>query len=145
MIANHININTQGRGVNLVANETYDLTYRTDRTGNMVKGKRGEYVCNLAQLLFNMVPGTDEYEPDKGLDIARKRNRTYTKETRDTDYENQIVTQFTKYTDLIPVNVIAMYMNNSLHIYMSIRFEGAIYEMDLIDSNDSLTAMLRNN
>lgn len=128
-----------------MANETYDLTYRTDRTGNMVKGKRGEYVCNLAQLLFNMVPGTDEYEPDKGLDIARKRNRTYTKETRDTDYENQIVTQFTKYTDLIPVNVIAMYMNNSLHIYMSIRFEGAIYEMDLIDSNDSLTAMLRNN
>lgn len=128
-----------------MANETYDLTYRTDRTGNMVKGKRGEYVCNLAQLLFNMVPGTDEYEPDKGLDIARKRNRTYTKETRDTDYENQIVAQFTKYTDLIPVNVIAMYMNNSLHIYMSIRFEGAIYEMDLIDSNDSLTAMLRNN
>ena len=25
---------------------TFDLTFRTDRTGNMVKGTRGEYFCN---------------------------------------------------------------------------------------------------
>ena len=49
--------------------------------------------------------------------------------------------QFTTYTDLIPLQVIAMYLNESLHVYMMIRYLDGIYEMD-IDSN-TLNAMLR--
>lgn len=44
---------------------TFDLTFRTDSAGNMVKGRRGEYVCNIVQMLFAMIPGSDPYEPEK--------------------------------------------------------------------------------
>lgn len=124
--------------------ETTDLTFRHDRTGNMVIGKRGEYVVNIVQMLFNMKPGTDEFDSDKGLYISSKYFTHYTNNTRDSEYESKIVQQFTTYTDLIPSNVIAMYIDNTLRIYMMIRYEGNIYEMDMVFKNDTLTAMLRN-
>ena len=124
-----------------MSDKVTDLTFRTDLTGNMILGRRGEYVCNIAQMLFTMVPGYDEYAPEKGLDIARRKVRAYVQNTRDSAYESMIIKQFTTYTDLIPLQVIAMYLNESLHVYMMIRYLDGIYEMD-IDSN-TLNAMLR--
>lgn len=123
---------------------TYDLTFRPDRTGNMIKGRRGEYVVNICQMLFNLVPGTDEYEPERGLAIRRKLQQTYVEKTRDTTYESEITQQFNQYTDLRPMQVLAVYMNKSLFIYMSIKFEGQLYELDMVADQSTLTAMLRN-
>jgi len=123
---------------------TYDLTFRPDRTGNMIKGRRGEYVVNICQMLFNLVPGTDEYEPERGLAIRRKLQQTYVEKTRDTTYESEITRQFNQYTDLRPMQVLAVYMNKSLFIYMSIKFEGQLYELDMVADQSTLTAMLRN-
>lgn len=123
---------------------TYDLTFRTDRAGNMIRGRRGEYVVNVCQMLFNMVPGTDEYEPERGLAIRRKLQQTYEEKTRDTTYESEISRQLTTYTSLVPIQVLAVYMNKSLFIYMSIRFESQLYELDMVADQSTLTAMLRN-
>lgn len=124
--------------------ETTDLTLRHDRTGNMVVGKRGEYVMNVVQMLFNLRPGSDEFDKEKGLYVSSKYFKQYTDNTRDSEYESKIVKQFTTYTDLIPANVVAMYINQSLHIYMMIQYQGNIYEMDMVYDNDTLTAMMRN-
>ena len=126
------------------ANHTTDLTFRVDKGGASIRSIRGEYVVNICQLLFNLVPGTDAYEPERGLAIRHKVHQPYTDKTRDTEYENEIIKQFTTYTTLIPTQVLAVYMNNSLFIYMNIKFEGDIYELDMVANIDTLTAMLRN-
>ena len=130
-------------GLNNTINST-DCTWRYDRSGNMVEGKRAEYVVNVVEMLFNMIPGTDEYEPDRGLAINKKKFQPYLDNTRDTQYEDEITKQFTTYTDLIPSNVLAVYVNNALRMYMQVRFQGNIYEIDLIYENDTLSAVLRN-
>lgn len=129
---------------NTTINST-DLTWRHDRSGNMVVGKRAEYVVNTVEMLFNMYPGTDEYEPERGLAIGKKKFQPHLDKTRDTQYENDIVKQFTTYTDLVPSNVLAMYVNEGLRMYMQVRFQGNVYEIDLEYKNDTLSAVLRNN
>ena len=121
---------------------TSDFTFRYDRSGNMITGKRSEYVINIVKMLFNLKKGDDPYNPDRGLFIQDKIRQQYVENQRDTAYETEIVKQFTTYTDLIPVNVVAIYMNKSIHIYMSISYQKQIYELD-IDGTDTLTAMLR--
>lgn len=122
-----------------------DITFRMDRIGNPILSKRGEYVANVAKILFGMVPGYDEYQPERGLNIRSKMYKTYTKNTRDADYENEIVKQFTTYTDLIPVNVIAMYLEDRYYVYISFSYQDKIYEMDVNAERDSLSAVLREN
>lgn len=124
---------------------TTDFTFRHDRTGNMIIGKRGEAVCNIVNMLFNTIPGTDEYDSDKGLYIDQKQFQMYENNTRDTAYESRIMKQFSTYTDLVPVNVVAMYMNHSLYVYMKVRYQTQIYEIDVVSSNNTLTAMLHSN
>lgn len=126
-----------------MADEKIDLTMRTDRGGNMVKGKRGEYVCNIAQMLFNTKPGTDEYEPEKGLYIAQKQMKPYDEKERDTDYEAKIVEQFNKYTELRPMNVMALYLKGSYFIYMTVKYEGSLYEIHLSYDSKTLEAVLK--
>lgn len=121
----------------------YDLTWRHDRSGNMIRGKRGEYVVNICQMLFNMVPGTDEYERDRGLAIRTKLQKNYAEKTRDIEYESEIIRQFTTYTDLVPSQVLAIYMNKSLFIYMVIKHRSEIYELDMVADHNTLTAMMR--
>ena len=122
-----------------------DITFRMDRIGNPILSKRGEYVANVTKILFGMVPGYDEYQPERGLNIRSKMYKTYTKNTRDADYENEIVKQFTAYTDLIPVNVIAMYLEDRYYVYISFSYQDKIYEMDVTTERDSLSAVLREN
>lgn len=120
-----------------------DLTLRHDRGGSLILGKRAEYVVNITTMLFNTKPGTDEYDSEKGLYIDAKRYQTYTQNTRDSQYESKIVDQFTKYTDLIPISVVATYVNKSLYVNMSVKYQGEIYNMDITADNDTLTAVLQ--
>ena len=122
---------------------TFDLTFRTDRSGNMVKGTRGEYVCNIAQMLFAMVPGADAYEPDRGLAIQQHLNQAYVEGARDAGYESEIRKQFIAYTDLIPTDVLAFYMNKTLFIYISFILDGNIYEVDVKAIHEALDTILR--
>lgn len=125
------------------SNTTTDFTLRYDRSGNMIAGKRGEYVINVVQMLFNLKKGDDPYNSDRGLFIQDKIRQQYVENQRDTTYESEIVKQFTTYTDLIPINVVAIYMNKSIHIYMSIKYQRQIYEMDIDAGIDTLSAVLR--
>lgn len=118
-----------------------DLTFRMGRTGSMVVGKRGEYVCNIVQMLFSMVPGTDEFDINRGLDIRSRNHKPYTEGTRDTEYENEILQQFTTYTDLMPLNIVAMYLRGTFLVYMEISYENQVYSLDI--NADTLTAVLR--
>ena len=122
---------------------TFDITFRTDRSGNMVKGTRGEYVCNTTQMLFAMIPGSDPYEPERGLAIQQHLNQAYVDGTRDANYESEIRKQFINYTDLSPTEVLAFYTNKTLFIYIAFLLDGDIYEVDVKATHDALDTILR--
>lgn len=124
--------------------ETYDISWRLDRSGNPILPKRAEYVANVIQLLFNTIPGTDEFEPKKGLNIAAKIKQPYEDNLRDSTYESNIVEQFNKYTDLIPINVVAAYLNKGFFVYMEVEYQNHIYKMDVTVDPETLTAVLHN-
>lgn len=124
--------------------ETYDISWRLDRSGNPILPKRAEYVANVVQLLFNTIPGTDEFEPKKGLNIAAKMKQPYEDNLRDSTYESNIVEQFNKYTDLIPINVVAAYLNKGFFVYMEVEYQNHIYKMDVTVDPETLTAVLHN-
>jgi hypothetical protein len=109
----------------------------------MIKGTRGEYICNICQMLFNMNKNTDPYEPDRGLEIKKKLQTSYIDQTRDSEYETEIAQQFSAYTKLLPTQVLAIYMNSSLYVYMVIKFENEIYELDITADRSQLSAVIR--
>lgn len=112
----------------------------------MVLTSGSEYVCNIATMLFNMTPGTDKYDVDKtkGLQLEAKRFRTFVENYRDTEYESEIVRQFSTYTDLIPLNVVAVYMNSTYLISMRIKYENQVYAIEVNGNTNTLNAMLIN-
>ena len=120
-----------------------DISFRMNRIGNPILTKRGEYVANVVKMLFGMVPGYDEYEPERGLNIRSKMFKPFVKNARDIEYENEIVKQFTTYTDLIPVNVVATYLDDRYYVYLSLSYQQQIYEMDIAADRNSLSAVLR--
>lgn len=122
---------------------TFDLTFRTDSNGNMIKGRRGEYVCNIVQMLFAMTPGSDPYEPDKGLAIQQHLHKAYIERTRDAAYESEIRKQFINYTDLQPTDVLALYVNKCLFIYVAFLLDGTIYQVDVTADDVNLSTILR--
>ena len=122
---------------------TFDLTFRTDSAGNMVKGRRGEYVCNIVQMLFAMNPGSDPYEPEKGLAIQQHLHKSYIERTRDAGYESEIRKQFLNYTDLQPTDILALYVNKCLFIYAAFLLDGNIYQVDVTADDTALSAILR--
>lgn len=124
--------------------ETYDISWRLDRSGNPILPKRAEYVANIVQLLFNTIPGTDEFEPKKGLHIAAKLKQPYEDNLRDSTYESDIIEQFNKYTDLNPINVVAAYLNKGFFVYMEIQYQNQVYKMDITVDPETLTAVLHN-
>lgn len=120
-----------------------DLTFRTDRNKNPIYSKRGEYVCNIAKMLFNLIPGTDEYTPKRGLNIRAKMEEPGINNTRDAPYEHEIVEQFQTYTDLIPMNVIVQFRDHKIYVYLQVQYMDDIYEMDLVGTKESLDVLLR--
>lgn len=123
--------------------QNQDVTFRKSRTGAPITAKNGEYVCNIAKMLFAMKPGYDDYDPDRGLDIQSKLFQTYVDEQRDSDYETKITEQFTKYTDLIPNQVTAVYKNKALVIFMTVTYHQDIYLLDIVGDKNGLQVILR--
>lgn len=125
-----------------------DFSFRIDRAGKTVLTTGGEHVRGVITMLFAKKPGKDEYESELGLDLVGRRFTTYVDRTRDTEYESMIVSQITKYTDLLPVNVVAIYLNQSLYVNMQVMYNGEIYTMELSAPNgtnmDQMKSMLVN-
>lgn len=121
-----------------------DLTFRMDRAGDVIISQRGEHVCNVVQMLFNTVPRMDAYNTDMGLKIGTKKHNAHVNGVRDTAYETRIVNQFTTYTDLVPVQVLVTYKDDRMIIYLRVKYMDTIYNIDIAEDADSLTAVLRN-
>lgn len=128
--------------------EPIDFSFRMDRTGKMVTAKGADHVRNVLVMLFGMRPGSDEYDAERGLDIAGRKHKQYVDKTRDVEYENMIVKQVSAYTDLIPVNCIAIYLNDSLYVNLHVQYAGDIYNMEMSSKTgvdmDSLASQVTN-
>ncbi|MCM1295172.1 MAG: hypothetical protein NC311_06495 [Muribaculaceae bacterium] len=90
----------------------------------MALSSGAEFICNVAQRLFYMVPGTDSYNRDMGLDITTRAKRPYQDGFRDSDYEQDVLKQFLAYTDIIPSAVVAIYQDKLLIVTMLAKYNG---------------------
>lgn len=125
-----------------------DFSFKLDRTGKPVVTTGGEHVKGIITMLLAMKPGMDEYDPERGLDINGRKNRAYTELTRDTEYEAMIRDQITKYTDLVPIDVLAIYVNNAIFVSITVSYQGTAYTVELQNQRGAdegtLNAMLVN-
>lgn len=130
------------------SSNTLDFSFRLDRTGKPVMTSGAEHVRTVLTMLFGMEPGTDEYEPERGLDLMGRKNRTYVDMTRDLEYESMISRQITMYTDLLPLSVVAAYANQTLFVNLSVQYQSNVYTIQMSDELgadlDSLSSMLIN-
>lgn len=128
--------------------EPIDFSFRMDRTGKMVTATGAEHVRNVMVMLFGMRPGSDEYDSERGLDLVGRKHRQYVEKTRDVEYENMIVKQISAYTDFIPINCVAIYLNDSLYVNLQVQYANEIYNMELSSNTgteiDSLAAQIVN-
>ena len=115
----------------------YDFSFRIDYTGKTVITSGGQHVRNVAIMLFGMKPGTDEYDSEMGLDLQGRKFKSYVDMTRDTEYEQAIIKQFSKYTDIIVSAVIATYMNNMLYVNMQVKYQDQLYNIEVSDEKDA--------
>lgn len=108
-----------------------DATFRTDISGNPVISSNKEYYLNIATMLFNMIPGTDPYNPEMGLNISQLQFKPGTPGERDTAYENEIATQFGKYTDMLISTPIVQYVkaDNAWKVTFQIVTNDATYNV----------------
>lgn len=113
------------------SNQVQDFSFRMDRTGKMVTVQGAEHVRNVLVMLFGMRPGSDEYDAERGLDLVGRKHKQYIEKTRDSEYEAMITTQISKYTDLVPVNCVAIYLNDSLYVNLQVRYMDEVYNTEL--------------
>jgi len=106
-----------------------DLSYRIGYSGNAIVASGGEVVCNAFHRLLYMIPGEDDYNKEMGLDVTTRSKRPYVENERDTEYEAMIVEQVSKYTDIIPINVVALYQNKLLVIMMDCSYDNHEYRL----------------
>ena len=116
--------------MNLLAVGKQDLTFRTGYSGNAIVARNGEVVCNAVHRLLYMIPGEDDYNKEMGLDITSRSKRPYTEGERDVEYEGMIVKQLYAYTDIIPLNIVALYQNRMLIIMMDCMYDNKQYRLE---------------
>ena len=118
-----------------------DITFRPEKTGKQALSVKLEYVTNTAQRLFHMIPGTDIYDNEMGLDIIKESKRPANNGTRNTEYESRIIDQFNAYTDLSVRSVMALYEDNTLKVYMSVTYQDQTYKMVADSQSDELNIL----
>lgn len=106
-----------------------DFTYRQEHTGSMAVSSGLEYICNIVQRMFYLIPGLDDYETSMGLDITTRATKPYEDGYRDSDYEQEIVRQFITYTDIIPSTVMAVYRDRILVVSMMASYNGEDFQI----------------
>lgn len=121
-----------------------DLSLRTDSNHNPLILSGPARYKQIVTMLFNMVPGMDEFNPEKGLNIAAKLFVPQTAMQHDTEYENEIVNQFTKYTDLTVTNVTAMGIDGYYCVFFSIVTQEGVYQVLMNTSSNQLNILLIN-
>ena len=119
-----------------------DITFRQSRNHNNPTSTVGEYIANITQRLFNMVPGDDEYNLDMGLDIFGHVNRAFENGQRDTVYESKITEQFATYTDLNVSGVIALYSDGILYVSMAVSYAGRNYILETNSTGNDLISLI---
>ena len=121
---------------------TTDVTFRTNDSGNWVMASTSEHILNTVQRLLYTHPGTDVYNPDMGLDIMGRCQKAYQDNSRDTEFENRMIDQLNKYTDIIPIAVVAQYRNKLMIIDMSITYESVQYRLQMSSDPSTLESQL---
>lgn len=106
---------------------TRDITFRTDTSGNPTISSNLDYYLGIVNMLFNMIPGYDPYNPEMGLDIAKYQFKTGVRGERDTEYELKIADQFGKYTDLHISTPIVQFVDDGWKITFQILTASASY------------------
>lgn len=119
-----------------------DFSCRIGRTGSMILTNGPEYICNIAQRMFYMVPGTDKWNKNMGLDITTRAKRPYQNGERDSDYEQEILKQFIEYTDIIPSAVVAMYQDKLLIITMLAKYNGEEFTLRVSSDPNKLATQI---
>ena len=119
-----------------------DLQFKTDSNYNRILLSGPARIKQVVTMLFNMVPGMDEYNPTKGLNIAAKLFNPVTENVRDTEYENEIASQFSQYTDLTVTNVIAMSVSGYFTVFFTVNTPEGVYEILLANKLNELTVLL---
>lgn len=119
-----------------------DFSYRLDHSENMVVNKNHDYMKGIIALLFGMRAGSDEYNPDMGLDLPGKRFTTGQSNTRDTSYEKEIERQFAKYTDMIALNPVAYRKDGRYLISFTLAYQNRFYEVSVGVNDNTLTISL---
>lgn len=121
-----------------------DLTFRLDRNYNQVIVSGAARYYQIVRMLFITVPGTDEYNPNKGLNILSKLYDPRTNYERDTEYETEVSRQFSEYTDLMATNVTAMGINGAFCVLFDLHTPTGVYEILINNKTDQLTVLLNN-
>ena len=120
-----------------------DITFRSDFSGNATLATGLHYYLGIINMLFNMVPGTDPYNPEMGLDVAKLRFTTGVQNQRNTEYESKIANQFNKYTDLNISSVIVQFIDDQWKITFTVTTNSATYNAFVGYRNDTLDVLLQ--
>lgn len=113
-----------------------DFSYRLDHSENMVVNTGYDYIKGIVAMLFGMRPGTDEYNPEMGLDLPGQRFTTGKNGTRDSAYESNIERQFSKYTDLVVLNPVAYRKDGQYLVSFTVQYQDKFYETAVgVDKN----------
>lgn len=121
---------------------TKDLSFRTDSNYNPLVLSGPARYKQIVTMLFNMVPGMDEYNPEKGLNIAAKLFNPAIELQHDTEYETEIMNQFSQYTDLTVSNVNAMGINGYFCVFFSIITSQTTYQVLMNSKPNELNVLL---
>lgn len=120
-----------------------DITFRmSTRTGEAIVSSNGESVCNMFQRLLYMVPGTDDYNKNMGLDITTRAKKPHINGTRDTEYEALVAEQLFAYTDIVPLNVVAIFQDQILAIYMDCRIDDQEFRLQTSSDTNKLATQI---
>lgn len=120
-----------------------DATFRTDRAGNAILATKLEYYLGIVNMLFNMVPGTDPYNPDMGLNLAQYQFQAGIEGDRDSDYEVKITEQFSKYTDIRISNPIMQFASGGWKVAFQILVDGVAYTALVGYTENTLSVLIQ--
>ncbi len=119
-----------------------DFSFRLDRSENMVINRNYDYMKGIVAYLFGLRPGSDEYNPEMGLDLPGKRFTTGRNNSRDTEYEKEIEHQFAKYTDMIAMNTVAYRKDGRYLISFILAYQNNFYEASVGVNDNTLTIVI---
>lgn len=123
---------------------TKDFMFKTDSNYNPLVVSGPARYKQIITMLFTMIPGMDEYNPEKGLNIFAKLYNPTINMRHDTDYELEITNQFARYTDLNITNVTAMPIDQTFVVYFEVNTPEGTYQVILNNRANELTVLLTN-